>query len=87
MNFRKILPIESVQATLALPGSKSYTHRALMAAALAAGDSVLTNALKAEDTELTAQALAQLGQILIGKGPPFESRGGAAAGSRSLPLR
>jgi 3-phosphoshikimate 1-carboxyvinyltransferase len=50
-----------VQATLTLPGSKSYTHRALMAAALAAGESVLTNALKAEDTELTAQALVQLG--------------------------
>jgi len=32
-----------------------------MAAALAAGESVLTNALAAEDTELTAQALTQLG--------------------------
>jgi 3-phosphoshikimate 1-carboxyvinyltransferase len=50
-----------VSATLTLPGSKSYTHRALMAAALAAGESVLTNALAAEDTELTAAALAQLG--------------------------
>jgi 3-phosphoshikimate 1-carboxyvinyltransferase len=50
-----------VDATLTLPGSKSYTHRALMAAALAGGESVLTNALAAEDTELTAAALAQLG--------------------------
>ncbi len=58
---QEIKPCKQVQATLTLPGSKSYTHRALMAAALAAGESVLTNALTAEDTELTAQALAQLG--------------------------
>jgi len=59
--LKKINPLEHVQATLTLPGSKSYTHRALMAAALAAGESILTNALAAEDTELTARALAQLG--------------------------
>ena len=58
---QEIKPCRQVQATLTLPGSKSYTHRALMAAALAAGESVLTNALAAEDTELTAAALAQLG--------------------------
>ena len=58
---QEIKPCGPVQASLTLPGSKSYTHRALMAAALACGDSVLTNALKAEDTELTARALAQLG--------------------------
>jgi 3-phosphoshikimate 1-carboxyvinyltransferase len=50
-----------VDAVLTLPGSKSYTHRALIAAALAEGDSILKNALKAEDTELTAQAIARLG--------------------------
>jgi 3-phosphoshikimate 1-carboxyvinyltransferase len=59
--FKEIKPLGPLYTTLTLPGSKSYTHRALMAAALATGDSVLTNALTAEDTELTAQALAQLG--------------------------
>ena len=58
---QEIKPCRQVQATLTLPGSKSYTHRALMAAALAGGESVLTNALAAEDTEMTAQALTQLG--------------------------
>jgi 3-phosphoshikimate 1-carboxyvinyltransferase len=58
---QEIKPCRQVQATLTLPGSKSYTHRALMAAALAGGESVLTNALAAEDTELTAAALTQLG--------------------------
>jgi 3-phosphoshikimate 1-carboxyvinyltransferase len=58
---RHIEPRGAVEASLTLPGSKSYTHRALVAAALATGESLLTNALKAEDTELTAQALARLG--------------------------
>jgi 3-phosphoshikimate 1-carboxyvinyltransferase len=61
---KEIKPHGRIEATLTLPGSKSYTHRALMAAALAAGDSVLTNALAAEDTELTAWALTQLGASL-----------------------
>jgi 3-phosphoshikimate 1-carboxyvinyltransferase len=58
---QEIKPQDKIQATLTLPGSKSYTHRALVAAALAAGESLLHNALDAEDTRLTAQALEQLG--------------------------
>src|SRR3990172_6333310 len=58
---KEIKPLHQMNATLSLPGSKSYTHRALIAAALAEGESVLRNALKAEDTELTAQAPAKLG--------------------------
>ncbi len=58
---KEIQPRERVEATLTLPGSKSLTHRALIAAALAPGESRLSNALQAEDTELTAQALARLG--------------------------
>jgi 3-phosphoshikimate 1-carboxyvinyltransferase len=61
MVLKEIKPAGPVEATLTLPGSKSYTHRALMAAALASGVSTITNALAAEDTELTARALAQLG--------------------------
>jgi 3-phosphoshikimate 1-carboxyvinyltransferase len=58
---QKIKPQDKIHATLTLPGSKSYTHRALVAASLAAGESWLTNALDAEDTRLTAQALDRLG--------------------------
>jgi len=58
---KEIQPLDRVEAFLTLPGSKSYTHRALMAAALAEGESRLSNALAAEDTELTALALEQLG--------------------------
>jgi 3-phosphoshikimate 1-carboxyvinyltransferase len=72
---QEIKPSQQVQATLTLPGSKSYTHRALMAAALAAGESVLTNALAAEDTELTAQALAQLGAGIDWQGTTIRVQG------------
>jgi 3-phosphoshikimate 1-carboxyvinyltransferase len=75
MNLRKILPTGPVQATLTLPGSKSYTHRVLVAAALADGESLLTNALKAEDTELTAQALAKLGANLDWQGNTIRVQG------------
>lgn len=61
---KEIKPLDYVDATLVLPGSKSYTHRALIAAALAEGESVLRNALKAEDTELTALALGKLGATI-----------------------
>jgi 3-phosphoshikimate 1-carboxyvinyltransferase len=64
-----------IEATLTLPGSKSYTHRALMAAALANGASILTNALKAEDTELTGQALVQLGAEIDWQGTTIRVTG------------
>lgn len=43
------------------PGSKSITNRALLLAALAAGTSRLTGALKSKDTTLMAAALRQMG--------------------------
>ena len=43
------------------PGSKSITNRALVCAALAQGDSMLTGALDSEDTRVMIAALEQLG--------------------------
>jgi 3-phosphoshikimate 1-carboxyvinyltransferase len=48
-------------ATVRLPGSKSITNRALVTAALAHGDSVLTGALVADDTEAMVSVLRSLG--------------------------
>lgn len=53
-----ILPLD---ATVSLPGSKSHTNRALIAAGLADGTSLLTGILPAEDTELMIEALRALG--------------------------
>ncbi len=48
-------------AKVTVPGSKSYTNRALLAAALARGSSTLTGALFSDDTRYMAQALNALG--------------------------
>jgi 3-phosphoshikimate 1-carboxyvinyltransferase len=50
-----------VDATVVVPGSKSYTNRALIAAALAEGHSVLRGALFSDDTRYMAGALRALG--------------------------
>ncbi len=50
-----------VQGRIRPPGSKSLTNRALVCAALAEGDSLLTGALDCEDTRVMAAALESLG--------------------------
>ncbi|WP_072687919.1 3-phosphoshikimate 1-carboxyvinyltransferase [Rhodococcus marinonascens] len=50
-----------VLATVALPGSKSITNRALILAALGDGPSTLTGALRSRDTDLMIDALRALG--------------------------
>jgi 3-phosphoshikimate 1-carboxyvinyltransferase len=52
---------EPLDATVTVPGSKSITNRAMVAAALAEGRSVLEGALVADDTEAMAEGLARLG--------------------------
>ncbi len=44
-----------------MPGSKSITNRALLIAALAEGDSILTGMLLSDDTRYMAEAIAALG--------------------------
>ena len=80
---KAIKPAQPVRTIFSLPGSKSYTHRALVAASLAGGESLLSNALKAEDTELTAQALAKLGAGVDWQGAAIRVRG---AGGRWQPV-
>ena len=60
--------IRDVDLAFTAPPSKSYTHRALIAASLAGGSSTIENPLDADDTRLTAAALEALG-IGIGVSP------------------
>ena len=53
--------MENIDATIRVPGSKSYTQRAMIIAALAEGDSRLRDILLSEDTLLLAEALRGLG--------------------------
>ncbi len=58
----EIQPIQkAVNATVTVPGSKSYTNRALLVAALAEGRSRLTGALFSDDTHYMCEALRKLG--------------------------
>ena len=58
----EIQPIRKpLDATIEVPGSKSYTNRALLVAALARGASTLTGALFSDDTRYMCNALQKLG--------------------------
>ena len=62
MTARKIDPLRrELDAVLQATPSKSVTHRALVAAALAQGESVLTDPLDADDTRSTRDGLVRLG--------------------------
>lgn len=54
-------PIRQVAGTVSLAGSKSVSNRALLLAALARGETVLSNLLDADDIRYMLDALAQLG--------------------------
>ncbi len=56
-----IQPIAHVDAVIEVPGSKSLTQRALIAASLAQGTSRLFGPLESEDTQYSSAALMQMG--------------------------
>ncbi len=77
----EVKPLIHYDAVVTIPGSKSYTHRALILSSLADGESILINALRCEDTEHTTQALMKFGVEVfwesdrvrvLGKGGKFE---------------
>jgi 3-phosphoshikimate 1-carboxyvinyltransferase len=63
---------------LRAPGSKSQTQRELLLSALAAGESVLEDALDCGDSRCLRAALASLGAV-VDDGPPLRIRGGPLA--------
>lgn len=80
----EITPVGKIDTTLAVPGSKSLTQRALIAAALAQGTSRLIGPLVSEDTEYSSKALGQMG-MNIDRSEAFwtiEGKGGVISPSR-----
>ena len=58
----EIQPIRKpLDATIEVPGSKSYTNRALLVAAMARGTSTVTGALFSDDTRYMSASLRKLG--------------------------
>ena len=64
----EVKPSGRCDARVTVPGSKSYTHRALVVSALADGESILLDALASEDTEWTIKGLERLGVPVLWKG-------------------
>ena len=86
---RNIRSSGPLAARLQAVPSKSDTHRALIAAAMAAGESFVANPLRAEDTDCTAVCLQQLGATIRDEGRGYRIRGfaGKPAGGAQLELR
>ncbi|UCD72148.1 MAG: 3-phosphoshikimate 1-carboxyvinyltransferase [Syntrophobacterales bacterium] len=61
MKKRRIRPLAILDGALTIPGSKSYTARALVIGALASGETDLRNSLRSEDTDYMIQGLRGLG--------------------------
>lgn len=74
----EIEPRGPLDVTVRVPGSKSLTNRALIAAALASGESHLAGGLESEDTEVMRKGLRQLGVAIEDRQDPWlvTGRGG-----------
>jgi 3-phosphoshikimate 1-carboxyvinyltransferase len=59
--LRKIETLRTLDANVRIPGSKSFTQRALVIASLAEGESLLQNPLLSEDSTYLMEALKDLG--------------------------
>jgi 3-phosphoshikimate 1-carboxyvinyltransferase len=79
----RIEPRPVHDCTLTVPGSKSYTHRLLIAAAMSEGCCIIVNALRSEDTDLTLGALRQMGVKVVERGTTLEVYG---RGGQFLPV-
>lgn len=73
----------TVAGTVQVPGDKSISHRALILAALADGESVIRDVLVAEDTAGTAYALRALGIDAPPLGPEIRIDGTGVRGLRA----
>jgi 3-phosphoshikimate 1-carboxyvinyltransferase len=63
----EIKPIKHLDAVVEIPGSKSYTQRALIIGALAEGTSFLRGALLSGDTQYLIASLRSLGSEILDK--------------------
>ena len=74
-----------LRGTLTAPGDKSISHRALMLAALAVGETAITGLLEGDDVRHTATALRQLGVSITHDGPGAWRVNGVGVGGLQQP--
>ncbi len=75
MERLEIIPATSLVSRHQVPGSKSYTNRALTIAAIAQGATTLHGALLSDDTFVAREALSHLGLQIEQDGTTFEVQG------------
>ena len=85
--MKEIEPRKSTNGAVSIPGSKSVTHRALIAAGLAEGRSRIKNFLECEDTFFTLNALRELGVKISGKGEEINVLGNGGEFARSSGIK
>ncbi len=75
MDCLEIIPTQSLASRHEVPGSKSYTNRALAIAAMAKGVTTLQGALLSDDTYVAREALGHLGLRVEQHDTTFELEG------------
>ena len=81
-----VRPASALRGTLTVPGDKSISHRALILAAIADGQSVIEGFLQAEDTLHTALALEAMGIEIAGLNSKRVMVGGLGLKGLRVPL-
>ena len=79
MAIEKVLPAQSLQGSLVLPGDKSISHRYAMLAGLAEGTSRLSNFSTGADPHSSLACMAALGAKVENKGTHIEVTGTGGA--------
>ncbi len=68
MDYLDLPPVTRASGVIKLPGSKSISNRTLLLAALAAGETRITDLLDSDDTKVMLAALKALGVGLVKQG-------------------
>ena len=76
-------PSGRLAGSVAVPGDKSISHRALLLGALAVGTSRIRGLLEGEDVRATWRALAELGVTIDREGPEVRVHGVGVGGLRA----
>ena len=82
----KILKPSTLNGSVIIPPSKSLSHRAILAAALAEGESIIENLVFSEDIEATCRAVEQLGIKVFKEGTSLRIHGKSTLKSPGVPL-
>src|SRR4249920_2024578 len=78
----EIAPAVSVRGALAVPGDKSISHRALLLAGIADGESRIRGLGRSADVDATIEVLRALGVEIVEDGEEIRVRGEGLRGLR-----